>query len=108
MTPAPRTATFKLDSRKRRSGGRDGPGCRAVRTRGVPRAKKAALTQVAVADVLQDHVVVEPVHRTRAPVARLLHAAERRGLGRESAFVDADKPALQCLRDPPDALHVRR
>ena len=48
------------------------------------------------------------MHRAFAAIARFLDAAERRGLGRERAFVDADESGLERVGDAPDALDVTR
>src|SRR5207237_9209563 len=64
--------------------------------------------QSAHAEILEVLVVLEPVLRSLAAVARCLHAAESCHLGSNYAFVDADGPGLERLRDPPDAPDAAR
>ena len=51
---------------------------------------------------------LDAVVRTFAAEARLLHATERRQLGRDGAGVDADHAVLEPLTDAPDAADVAR
>ena len=62
--------------------------------------------QLPLADVLEMQEIVETVDRALAAVPRILDAAERRGLGRESALVDPDDASLQGIGHPPDAAYV--
>ena len=56
--------------------------------------------------VLHLQVVLDAVFGAFAAEAGLLHAAERRDLGRDDAFVDADDAVFQRLGDAPDAADV--
>ena len=60
----------------------------------------------AIAEVLDLEPLVDPVLRALAADAGLLHAAERRDLGRDEAGVDADDAVVERLRDAPDAADV--
>ena len=46
------------------------------------------------------------MHRSLAAVARILHAAKRRSLGGQCAFVDADNAGFQCIGQAPDTACV--
>ena len=43
--------------------------------------------QLSLAHILRVQVIIEPVHRALAAIARVLDAAKRRGLGGQRAFV---------------------
>src|SRR5258706_11269546 len=57
-------------------------------------------------EILDLEIVLDAVLRALAAEARLLDAAERRHLGRDDAFVDADDAVLEPLGDPEDAPNV--
>src|SRR5437016_4450249 len=71
---------------------------RARTKSGIPLPVDAAEAEVFDLEEFLDAVV-----RALAADARFLHAAERRDLGRDDAFVDADDAVFQGLGDPPDA-----
>ena len=54
------------------------------------------------AEVFDFEEFLDAVFRTFAADAALLHAAERRGLDRDDAFVDADDAVFERLGDAPD------
>src|SRR5450830_913245 len=62
--------------------------------------------QPTLAQVLDVLVVVQPVHRALAAIARGLDAAEGSRLGGQGAFVDAHDAAVQGLAHTPDARRV--
>jgi hypothetical protein len=55
------------------------------------------------AEVFDFEESLDAVFRTFAADAALLHAAERRDLGRDDAFVDTDDAVFEGLGDAPDA-----
>jgi hypothetical protein len=57
---------------------------------------------VAHAEVFDFEEFLDAVFRTFAADAALLHAAERRGLDLDDAFVDADDAVFERLGDAPD------
>src|SRR5271154_4358733 len=72
-----------------------------------PRARASA-PDAAKAEILDLEIVLDAVFRALAAEAGFLDAAERRHLGRDDAFVDADDAVFQPLGNPEHAADVAR
>src|SRR5688500_18868730 len=79
---------------------------RALRKSSLNSSPLTLLVDPSDQDVLHLEILLEAVLRAFAPQARLLHAAERRDLGRDDADVGADDARLHRLGDAEGAAHV--
>src|SRR5439155_12117709 len=66
----------------------------------------SSAVDAAHAQVLHLEELLDAVFRPFAADAALLHASERRDLGRDDAFVDPDDAVFECLGNAPDAADV--
>src|SRR3954464_1327779 len=82
---------------------RTGAIARSLRIGGTAGRRRLSAVEPADAGVFHRQVVLDAVFRALAPDTRFLDAAERRDLGRDQAFVDADEPVFERLRDPEGA-----
>src|SRR5881275_1241839 len=72
---------------------------------GAPVSVSSAV-DAAHAQILHLEELLDAVFRPLAADAAFLHAAERRDLGRDDAFVDADDAVFEGFGDSPDAADV--
>src|SRR5438132_14327495 len=74
----------------------------------LPPFPRASLLKPTQADVLDDEVLVDAVVGSFAPEAGLLHAPERRHLGRDNPRVESDDTKLKALGHSQRAVDIAR